>query len=222
MNRKLKQYEIGSYMGTNQYLGDCPKNEWKWDSRTSIFKCICGKIYTASLSKVRNGCSNSCGCITKAKTHGMSKTRHYAIWQSMKRRCDSPSCEFFYAYGEKGIGYCDKWKTFEGFWEDMKGGYNDELELDRIDPNGNYCKENCRWVNEGLQSYNRCINKSNTTGKVGVYFDKNTNKWQARIGKNGNNHYLGSFDTFETACAVRDKAEIECYGFNVNKLKRGE
>jgi hypothetical protein len=90
-------------------------------------------------------------------------------------------------------------------------------ELDRIDNNGNYTKENCRWVTEGLQGYNRNMSKRNTTGKVGVYFDKNTNKWQARIGKDGVEHYLGSFDTFEIACEVRNKAELQYYGFNVNK-----
>jgi hypothetical protein len=217
MHRELKLYEIGSYMGDLQYLGDCPKEDWKWDTRTSMFRCVCGKVYSTSLSKVKNGGSSSCGCVTKAKTHGMSGTRQYKVWLSMKRRCDNPTSEFFHIYGGRGITYCEEWEKFENFWKDMNNGYEDHLEIDRIDPDGNYFKENCRWVDEGLQNYNRRITERNTTGKVGVYFYKKTGKWQARISKDNIDYYLGIFDSFELACKARELAELEYYGFNVNK-----
>lgn len=87
-------------------------------------------------------------------THGMKNTRPYNVWISMKTRCFNKNHHWFKCYGGRGITVCDKWLNFTGFWEDMQAGYSDELTLDRIDPNGNYCKENCRWATKLQQSRN--------------------------------------------------------------------
>lgn len=147
----------------------------------------------------------------KGFKHGFRYTRQYDVWRGMKRRCDNPKSKDYIFYGGKGITYDQKWKTFEGFWEDMQEGYSDDLELDRIDTSKNYCKENCRWENSSVQCFNRGIFKSNTSSKVGVHWDSRINKWVARISKNGVRYILGNFENFEDAVKAREKAEIDFY-----------
>ena len=88
-----------------------------------------------------------------ATTHGMSRTRQYRIWRGMRERCNSPDTR--HARWYTGITYEPDWNTFEGFWQDMKDGYADNLTLDRIDPSKDYCKANCRWLTMKDQSRNR-------------------------------------------------------------------
>jgi hypothetical protein len=73
----------------------------------------------------------------------------------MKQRCLNPSSNQYRYYGGRGITICDKWREFEGFWEDMQHGYSDGLSIDRINNNEGYKKENCRWVNQRTQINNR-------------------------------------------------------------------
>ena len=87
--------------------------------------------------------------------HGMCETRQYRIWRGMKNRCDNPQNSRYKYYGAKGIGYCEKWKTFDGFWDDMANGYSDNLTLDRIDNASGYSKDNCAWRNYSQQNANR-------------------------------------------------------------------
>lgn len=121
--------------------------------------CVCdcgntGKISSNSL--LQNG-SNSCGCLRKEihSTHGMSKTRQYRCYMSMMKRCFDTKNERYKDYGGRGVTVCDKWnRGFEFFWEDMRKSYNNNLTLDRINVNGNYSKENCRWSTPKQQSNN--------------------------------------------------------------------
>ena len=216
MVSKLKSHEIGTYFGKVQYLGDQPRDTWTPSGRMSFFKCYCGIEYGARLSSVIAGGSKSCGCLRKEKVHNFYKTRQYYAWSNMKSRCNNENHEHYLYYGGRGITYDDSWETFEGFWQDMSDGYSDELELDRIDPNKNYCKSNCRWVDGSVQSFNTNRQKSNKSGKTGVFFNKKNSKWLAYISKNNIKTHLGSFISYEDACNARDTAEIEFYGFNVS------
>lgn len=75
----------------------------------------------------------------------------------MKARCLNPKSERYPIYGGRGIKVCAEWMTFEGFKKDMLPTYREELTLDRIDVNGNYCKENCRWATIREQSENKTV-----------------------------------------------------------------
>ncbi|MBO5143013.1 MAG: hypothetical protein J6C46_08530 [Clostridia bacterium] len=94
--------------------------------------------------------------------HGLSKTRLHRIWHSMYCRCYYPSTNQYKNYGGKGIKVCEEWKHIEGFinfynWA-MNNGYEENLTLDRIDNNKNYCPLNCRWISLKEQSNHRTNN----------------------------------------------------------------
>ena len=126
-------------------------------------KCECGNVVTIIKTNVSRGVTKSCGCLVKEKTqlinktHGMTKTRLYAIWKAMKARCNNPKCKEYKWYGARGIRVCTEWESdFIAFYEWTKeNGYNETLSLDRINVNGNYEPSNCRWVTMKVQERNR-------------------------------------------------------------------
>lgn len=132
-------------------------------SRKSMWKCKCecGNEIVVSGSHLVNGHTQSCGCLfvetLPNKKHGMRKTRLYRIWLGMKSRCFIQSVPCFKHYGGRGITVCDEWKdNFQAFYDwAMSHGYSDDLSIDRIDVDGNYCPENCRWATWSEQRRNQ-------------------------------------------------------------------
>lgn len=132
------------------------------DKGIVLWKCLCDCGNTKIVKGISLGFhTNSCGCTRRLlskkehTTHGMSKTRIYSIWHGMLERCYVKTVGPYKYYGARGITVCDKWKTFEGFYEDMGDTYEDGLSLERIDYNGNYCPENCTWIPIKKQAINR-------------------------------------------------------------------
>lgn len=137
---------------------DKPKTCWKC-------QCDCGNTIIAQLSNLKNGHTKSCGCLNKETTkemftkHSLRNTRLYGIWNQMKNRCYNKNTRSYKNYGGRGITVCDEWRNdFKAFYDwAMTNGYTDELSIDRIDVNGNYEPNNCRWVDMKTQ----CRNKRN-------------------------------------------------------------
>ena len=102
------------------------------------------------------------------KTHCMSSTRFCKIWYDVRRRCSSKSFKQYCDYGGRGICLSEEWQVFENFYNDMFITYNDNLTLERVDVNGDYCKENCIWVTKEEQAKNKRRYKTNKLGVSGV------------------------------------------------------
>lgn len=144
---------------------DTPQKQAQW-----LCRCDCGNTSVVRGSSLRSGRTQSCGCIKieqtirQFTTHGCAKknNRHplYGVWGSMKRRCYSPKSQYYPIYGGRGITVCDEWiNDFSAFFKwALEHGYKKGLQLDRIDNDGNYEPDNCRFATSKTNNLNRRSN----------------------------------------------------------------
>lgn len=180
-----------------------------------ICRCDCGEEIIARQSNLVRGHYKSCGkrgCKKTNEIHGMRDSDLYHKYYDIHTRCNRKDNAY---YGGRGISFCEEWSGPNGFisfmeWS-MKNGYKEGLSLDRIDSNGNYCPENCRWTDRETQARNKRLLPSNKTGYAGVYVRGEKFAAQILVGKKKLN--LGIFQTIEEAAKARRDAELKYWGW---------
>jgi hypothetical protein len=132
-------------------------------------QCDCGKVIVQQGGQVRNGKIVSCGCFQREASasrltkHGKSRTREYTIWNQMIARCYNQKNSRYYTHGGRGITVCDRWRnSVEAFIEDMGLIPGPKYSIDRINNDGNYEPENCRWATVEEQMNNKRTNRKMT------------------------------------------------------------
>ena len=199
--------------------------------RFGLYKCgFCDKEFKIQTSSINSGNTKSCGCYNKRrasethKTHGLTETRLYRIWSSIKDRTLNPKNKRYLDYVGRGITICEEWKNdFMSFYNwAMSNGYeeNKGLSIDRIDNGGNYEPNNCRWTTQNIQARNQRIRKNNTSGYKGVRYYKGNNKYVAQIVVNKKNTHLGYFQTAVEGAVAYNNYIIEnnLEGFILNEI----
>lgn len=152
-----------------------------YENKKPKWKCLCecGKYVEVYSYNLLKGSATSCGCFRRGRgfgkyKHGLYKDRIYFIYHSMKQRCLNKKCNQYKNYGARGITICSEWLGENGFvnfsnWA-FENGYADDLSIDRIDNNGNYCPKNCRWTNMLTQANNTRHNRTVTyNGETHTY-----------------------------------------------------
>lgn len=142
MGKKLNLMD--EVFGRLTVIGEAPNkgNKCQW-----LCRCECGNELLVITDSLRANHTNSCGCLTidTITKHGLRYTKLYRVWAGVRDRCTNPNAPAFKDYGGRGITIDPKWLTYVGFYEDMGDTYQEGLQIERIDNNKGYCKENCKW-----------------------------------------------------------------------------
>lgn len=214
------EYKNGDKIGTCTFVEEKPTKtigNSRSVKRVILFKCFCGKEFQTYLMNVKFGITKSCGCTRydkiqqigcNNKTHGLRKHPLYRMWQGMLDRCRNPKNFAYFNYGGRGIKVCDRWLNMSNFLDDMYDSYVKGLELDRINVNGNYEPNNCRWVtrkvNMNNTRVNRLIEYKGVTKTLSEWSDHLNIPYKTLIQRLNNWNVEKSF-TYENKSAKRKK-----------------
>ena len=150
------------------------ERDMQYSGHNTAWRCLCdcGTIVSVVGGDLKAGKTKSCGCLKREQSRkrcvlhnsqkdGHSKDRLYQIWADMKTRCLNSRNPFYHCYGGRGIRVCDEWiESYDAFkkWA-IKHGYDDSLTIDRINVDGDYTPDNCRFVSQKVQANNRRNNR---------------------------------------------------------------
>jgi hypothetical protein len=198
-NKKLPAPVLIEDLGVQQVNINSPRR-----SGMGIFRCRCGVEFRTVKYYVKSGNTKSCGCSWKTSsiTHGYRHHPLYQVYGNIVSRTTNPKATHFIHYGGRGIVMCDEWIgkpavfinwAFSNGWEKGK-------QIDRIDNDGNYTPENCRFVTSKVNCNNRRMFKNNTSGVPNIYITK-YNTFEVSI----NGEYIGTVKTMEEAIKLKFK-----------------
>ena len=184
-------------------------------------KCDCEKEKDIRIDALINNSVISCGCFSKkqssermkkiATLHGLSHHPLYGVWDKIVDRCENQNHCSYKNYGGRGIKICNEWRNNpEVFinWA-LNNGWKKELTVDRIDVNGNYEPNNCRFVDRHVQSANQRKSIKNKSGYVGITWDNSRNKWISWLSINNKTYNLGRFISKKDALDKRNNFIIK-------------
>lgn len=199
---------MDEYIGTRQgILSVLSLDRDKNSNIVYICQCDCGNKTRTYRSSLKNG-AKSCGCLRnkqtgeRSTTHKLSNSPIYNSYTSMIARCTKKNKDNYHRYGGRGIKVCDRWlESFENFYEDM-GDRPDGFTLDRIDPDGNYEPDNCRWADTVTQSINKSKKKDNNTGIPNIR--KDSNGYLVGVTRKGYRRRISCLKTLKVALDIRN------------------
>lgn len=178
--------------------------------------CECGTKVVVRWHRLASGNNKSCGCLKRnvlgdnSRTHGMSNSRitgysnkAYGVWQAMRDRCKNKNRKDYHRYGGRGIKVCERWdKSFKNFLTDM-GVPPKGHTLDRINNDGDYTPNNCKWATRKEQVYNSSrVRLINVDGVV-----LSLTEWLARYGTNKSTFYRRVKQGFSVTNAIKGEAK---------------
>lgn len=199
------------------------RKEGNTTRRWCVAECpYCTKVKECRTCDLKN--RQSCGCATHLKAHvkhGMSNTRQYTTWADLKDRCDNPNNKSYVRYGARGISYDPKWKTFEGFWEDMAEGYFDTGTIERKNNNLGYDKANCTWITIEDQVLNRSKINTFKQRETASYLRKITMPDIIPFGERYKNAPYGKGKEIKEELAATFSISIHTAAIYLSRYKKG-
>ena len=184
------------------------KQEGRNELKKVVWRCVCncGNEVCITAGSLVTGNTTSCGCYLKERItkHGGSGKGSYNTWRAMIRRCTVTTDKDYPRYGRVGVSVCPAWLGYNQFVADMGEPEGDET-LDRINPYGDYTRENCRWAGVKTQCRNLRIRANSRTGVIGVLMAGK--KFMAKIAVGKKSYYSKCFSTVEEAAVARKELE---------------